>query len=73
MGLKAVRRTLEKDLGLAEKALDPQKELVASLVDKVRPIVGRLELYMFQDLPPWIAQFPYKGSGSWEAAVNDLA
>ena len=36
MGLKAVRRTLEKDLGLTEKALDPQKDLVASLVDKVQ-------------------------------------
>lgn len=33
--MKAVRRTLEQDLGLDKKALDPQKDAVADLIDQV--------------------------------------
>lgn len=35
LSLKAVRRCLEKDLGLGKKELDVEKELVAALIDQV--------------------------------------
>ena len=35
LSLKAVRRVLEKDLGLDTKALDTEKDLIGELVDQV--------------------------------------
>lgn len=49
--MKAVRRQLEKELEMGDKALDEHKDMVAKLVDKVTGSLSKLGLSYKPDTP----------------------